>query len=282
MRDVRGAVRAIVRALGAMAGGAAEGLAGAEGGGGGGGGGASMTQRGADAVVAQCGRVISLCDGVKSLPTTPSAAVRRALLSAAKLVKTSALEIKEEQGVAAADAPASGAGAGAGAAAVVIVGLDVLRSTMALLKHSLAAVDAALDASAPAAAGAAAAEGDLDHVAEACSVLKDVVIDFAAELNAGDDDELDFGDGDGALNEEDEGAAEAEGAGTGEGGAGASMGEGGGAQGDGSVLRDAAKGVAASCSALAAALHAARAPALGEVDAAAAAVGAAVRQLAKR
>jgi hypothetical protein len=269
LRETRGAARNVLGSLSALveAGSAAEALR-------------------------QAASVGTMCDAVARLPTTPVAAVRRALMTTARLVRTSALEIKAENAAVASPGGAESAGAGAEAAelpALVRGGLAALRCTQRLVELALANVEAAVTAASaepppPAAAAAAAAAApaampaDLDAVADAAGALHAAVIDLAFVVNGGADGD----DGD-DLDEEDEGE-EDEDEDEGEGkvaGAVAAAGDSGGGGGDGSELAEAVAAMASAADSLVAALRGSCAPApadaaaLGEALAAVrAAVGA--------
>jgi len=270
LREVRSASRDLVGALGALAEASAD----------------------AGAVVRHAGRVGVLSEGFARLPTTPVAAVRRALLQTARLVKTSALEIKaentpqraageaederagEEGGAGSGSSSGSGAGAGAAAASslppIVRGGLTALRWTLKLLEAALAAIEVAVAAATTAAAPSLPLPpADLDTVADATSALHDAVIDLAFEVNGGEG-ALDGGE----LDEEDEEEDEEE-----EGGGGAAAGNGAAeASGPSEALKSAAGAVRGAAAALVEALRASCGPdaALGEalagVEAAAAAL----------
>jgi hypothetical protein len=227
-----------------------------------------------------------MCDAVSRLPTTPVAAVRRALMTTARLVRTSALEIKAESAGASAEA--------ADLPALVRGGLAALRCTQRLVELALSNVETAVTAASaePPAAAAAAAAGaaapapapapaaltaDLVAVADAAGALHDAVIDLAYVVNGGADGD----DGD-DLDEEDEGKEdEDEEAGEDKGTGAVAVGGESGGGGDGSELAEAVAAMASAADSLVAALSGSCAPApadaaaLGEALAAAkAAVGA--------
>lgn len=145
-------------------------------------------------------------DGLTRLPTTPAAAVRRRVLSAAVAVRRSATDVREET-------------SSATDMAIPNAGIAVLKALAAHLQAALAALDAAAAAPVGDAALAAAvaavsldatgSASPLDALADAASVASDAVIDFAAALS---DASEEFG-GAGGRDEDDD---EEEGGGEGE------------------------------------------------------------------
>jgi trimeric autotransporter adhesin len=178
--------------------------------------------RGAAATGAAAGGVIQASDAISKLPTTPFAAVRRRLLSTARLVRLSATEIREEH---------SANDCETREGAVIEAGVGALKATMALVKAALDGVDAAAAARPPPAAPAAPAAGEgseggaaaqaltsalaglslaeaeatVDAIASAVQAVHSAVIDLAAAVNDVGEEETDKLDiGDDVLEEEDE------------------------------------------------------------------------------
>jgi len=160
-----------------------------------------LTTEDVNQVVAHCGRVLRMCEEVRQIPTTPFSAVKRCLLKTARLIKTSAQEIKEEHE---ADLLSTDAGDKA-LKSTLTNGLGVLRTSMNLLKYSLLSSESYYLAESSADTNAVSTssssldndssriEGDLDNVASASEALGDALIDFADALNTGGEEAALFG-----------------------------------------------------------------------------------------
>jgi len=168
-----------------------------------------LTTEDVNQVVAHCGRVLRLCEEMRQIPTTPFSAVKRSLLKTARLIKTSAQEIKEEH-----EEDLSAEEGDKVMKAVLVNGLGILRTSMNLLKFSLVSsesyylAETSADTNADSLTNGSAellnAEGDLDNVAIASDTLGDALIDFADAINTGGEEAILLGMEYGENEEEEE------------------------------------------------------------------------------
>lgn len=160
-----------------------------------------LTTEDVNQAVAHCGRVLRMCEEVRQIPTTPFSAVKRCLLKTARLIKTSAQEIKEEHE---ADLLSTDVGDKV-LKSTLTNGLGVLRTSMNLLKFSLLSSESYYLAETSADTNSVSTsssslendssriDGDLDKVASASEALGDALIDFADALNTGGEEAALFG-----------------------------------------------------------------------------------------